>query len=65
MRDERDVWNTALYHRAIQKRIGEALSARHDLSRPLPDRLRILLRQLDEPSADGIAMKRTAPRAEA
>ena len=52
MRDERDVWNTALYHRAIQKRIGEALSARHDLSQPLPDRLRILLRQLDEPMAD-------------
>ena len=62
MRDERDVWNTALYHRAIQKRIGEALSARHDLSQPLPDRLRILLRQLDEPRADGIAVKRTAPR---
>jgi hypothetical protein len=48
MRDERDVWNTAPYHRAIQKRIGEAFSACHDLSQPLPDRLRILLAQLDE-----------------
>jgi hypothetical protein len=65
MHDEHDVWNTALYHRAIQKRIGEALSARHDLSQPLPDRLRILLRQLDEPRADGIAVKRTAPADEA
>jgi hypothetical protein len=52
MHDERDVWNTALYHCAIQKRIGAALSARHDLSQPLPDRLRILLRQLNEPMAD-------------
>jgi hypothetical protein len=34
MRDERDVWETVLYHRAIQKRIGEALLARHDLSQP-------------------------------
>jgi hypothetical protein len=64
MRDERDVWNTGLYHRAIQKRIGEALWARHDLSQPLPDRLRILLRQLDEPRADGIAVK-PRPAAEA
>jgi hypothetical protein len=62
MHDEHDAWNTALYHRAIQKRIGETLSARHDLSQPLPDRLRILLRQLEEPRADGIAVKRTAPR---
>jgi hypothetical protein len=52
MRDERDAWETALYHRAIQKRIGEALSARHDLFQPLLDRLRILLRQLDEPMVD-------------
>jgi hypothetical protein len=52
MRDERDVWETVLYHRAIQKRIGEALLARHDLSQPLHDSLRILLRQLDEPMAD-------------
>jgi hypothetical protein len=37
VRDERDVWNAVLYHRAIQKRIGEALLARHDLSQPLPD----------------------------
>jgi hypothetical protein len=60
MCDERDVWNTALYNRAIQKRIGEALLARLDLSQRLPDRLRILLRQLDEPRADGFAVTRTA-----
>jgi hypothetical protein len=40
MRNERDVLNATLYHRAIRKRIGEALSARHDLSEPLPDKLR-------------------------
>jgi hypothetical protein len=36
MHDEHDVWNTAVYHRAIQKRVGEALSARHGLPRHLP-----------------------------
>jgi hypothetical protein len=34
MHNEHDVWNTALYHRAIQKRIGAALSARHDTHTP-------------------------------
>jgi len=49
-----DVWNTTYFHRAIQKRIGETLSAGYDLSTPLPDRMRILLGQLDEPSADAV-----------
>jgi hypothetical protein len=44
-----DVWNTTDFHRAIQKRIGETLSAGYDLSLPLPERMRILLGQLDEP----------------
>jgi hypothetical protein len=48
MRNERDVLNATLYHRAIRKRIGEELSARHDLSQPLPDKLRILLAQFHE-----------------
>jgi hypothetical protein len=46
-----DVWNTTEVHRAIQKRIGETLSAGYDLSTPLPDGIRILLGQLDQPSA--------------
>jgi hypothetical protein len=50
---QEDVWNTTDFHRAIQKRIGETLSAGCDLSTPLPDRMRILLGQLDEPTADG------------
>jgi hypothetical protein len=50
MRNERDVLNATLYHRAIRKRIGEAPSARHDLSEPLPDKLRTLLAQFDEPT---------------
>jgi hypothetical protein len=53
MESERDVWNTTYFHRAIQKRIGETLSAGYDLSTPLPDRMRVLLGQLDEPSAEG------------
>jgi hypothetical protein len=53
MEIERDVWNATYFHRAIRKRIGEALSAGYDLSRPLPDRIHTLLGQLDEPSADG------------
>jgi hypothetical protein len=36
---ERDVWNTIIYHRAIRKKIGEALFAGYDLSQPLPDRI--------------------------
>jgi hypothetical protein len=53
MEIERDVWNATYFHRAIRKRIGEALSAGYDLSRPLPDRIHTLLGQLDEPSAGG------------
>ena len=59
-----DVWNTTYFHRAIQKRIGETLSAGYDLSTPLPDRIRILLRQLDEPNADGLNRERHFPTAE-
>jgi hypothetical protein len=47
-----DVWNTTDVHRAIRRRIGEALSAGYDLSKPLPDRMHTLLDQLDEPSAE-------------
>jgi hypothetical protein len=52
MPDERDVWNTTFFHCAIRKRIGDALSTGADLSKPLPDRMRALLTQLEEPSAD-------------
>jgi hypothetical protein len=52
MESERDVWNTTDSHRAIQKRIGETLLAGYDLLTPLPDRMRILLGQLDELNAD-------------
>jgi hypothetical protein len=54
MESERDVWNTTYFHRAIRKRIGETLSAGHDLSIPLPERMGILLGQLDEPSVGGV-----------
>ena len=53
MQHEHDVWNTTDVHRAIRRRIGEALSAGYDLSKPLPDRMYTLLHQLDEPSAQG------------
>jgi hypothetical protein len=56
-----DVWNTTDFHRAIQKRIGETLSAGYDLSTPLPDRMRILLGQLDEPNADGLRNNERPP----
>jgi hypothetical protein len=61
MESERDVWNTTYFHRAIQKRIGETLSAGYDLSTPLPDRMRILLGQLDEPNADGLCNNERPP----
>jgi hypothetical protein len=31
MESERDIWNTTDVHRAIRRRIGEALSAGYDL----------------------------------
>jgi hypothetical protein len=49
-----DVWNITDFHRAIQKRIGETLSAGYDLAQPLPDRMRTLLDCLDEPNPDGL-----------
>jgi hypothetical protein len=49
-----DVWNTTDVHRAIQKRIGETLSADYDLLQPLPDRMRTLLDRLDESNPDGL-----------
>ena len=58
MQNERDVWNTTFYHRAIRKRIGEVLSAGYDLSQPLPDRVDKLLHQLDEASAENAASER-------
>jgi hypothetical protein len=54
MESERDVWNITYCHRAIQKRIGETLSAGYDLSQPLPDRMRTLLDRLDEPNPDAL-----------
>jgi hypothetical protein len=36
MRDERDVWNTALYHRAIRKRIGERFRRAMTCPSPYP-----------------------------
>jgi hypothetical protein len=48
MRNERDVWNKTFYHLLIQEKLGKALSAGYDLSQPLPDRLSILLDQLDD-----------------
>jgi hypothetical protein len=55
---ERHVWNTTIYHRAIRKKIGEALSAGYDLSQPLPHRIGTLLSQLDEPRREDIASER-------
>jgi hypothetical protein len=52
---KRDVWNTTIYHRAIRKKIGEALSAGYDLSQPLPVRIGTLLSQLDEPGREDVA----------
>ena len=60
MQNERDVWNTTFYHRAIRKGIGEALSAGYNLSQPLPDRMGKLLSQLDEASAENAASERRA-----
>jgi hypothetical protein len=52
------------YDRAIRTKIGEALSRTkgNDLSQPLPDQIRTLLHQLDEPSVKEPAGKRTPPR---
>jgi hypothetical protein len=52
---ERDAWNTTIYHRAIRKKIGEALSAAYDLSQPLPHTIGTLLSQLDEPRREDVA----------
>jgi hypothetical protein len=61
MESERDVWNTTYFYRAIRKRISETLLASYDLSQPLPDRMRILLGQLDGPNADGLSNKEPPP----
>jgi hypothetical protein len=56
MQNERDdVWNTTFYYRAVRKTLGETLSQSqgYDLSQPLPERIRTLLK-LDEPSAEGV-----------
>jgi hypothetical protein len=54
MESERDIWNSTDVHRAIRRRIGEALSAGYDLSKPLPDRMLTLLDRLDEPNPNGL-----------
>jgi hypothetical protein len=53
MESGRGVGSATDFHRAIQEKIGEMLSDCYDLSTPLPDRIRILLGQPDEPSAVG------------
>jgi hypothetical protein len=60
MQNERDVWNTTFYHRAIRKKVGEALSAGYDLSQPLPVRMGKLLSQLDDASVENAASERRA-----
>jgi hypothetical protein len=48
---ERDPLEKTYYHRAIQTNIGQALRAHYGedfFSQPLPDKLRALLKQLDE-----------------
>jgi hypothetical protein len=54
MESERDIWNSTDVHRAIRRRIGEALSAGYDLSKPLPDRMLTLLDRLDEPNPNAL-----------
>lgn len=64
MQDERDVWNTTYFHRVIRKTIGEALSQAkgYNLSQPIPDSIRTLLDQLDEPDVKGVSdRKRRMP----
>jgi hypothetical protein len=58
MQGEHDVWNTTEVHRAIRRRIGEALSTGYDLSLPLPDRMHSLLDQLDQPSAGSATVRK-------
>jgi hypothetical protein len=61
MQNERDdVWNTTFYHRAVRRTIGEVLSQSkgYDLSQPLPERIRTLLHQLRESSAEGDTSRR-------
>jgi hypothetical protein len=62
VQNERDVWNTTLYRGAIRRKIGEALSSGYDLSQPLPERIRTLLVQLDEPNVDGVTSSGLAGR---
>jgi hypothetical protein len=52
MDSERDIWNTTYFHRATRKRIGETLLTHYDLSQPLPDKMRALLAQLEQPSVE-------------
>jgi hypothetical protein len=54
MQNERDVFGTTFYERAIRIKIGDALSAGYDLSQPLTDKIRKLLVQIDEPGADEV-----------
>jgi hypothetical protein len=61
MQNERDVWNTIFYHRAIRRQIGDALSAGYDLSQPPPDTIRTLLVHLDEQEAESATSRRCPP----
>ena len=63
MQNERDIWDKAFYAGTLRKKIGDAFSAKYDLSQPLPDTIRTLLEQLDETSAhDGRAAHPSPPR---
>jgi hypothetical protein len=64
MQGQHDIWNTTEVHRAIRRRIGEALSAGYDLSKPLPDRMHTLLEQLDEPSPGTLSGHQAGGRAQ-
>ena len=61
MQDERD--DVSFYHRTVRKTVGEALlqSKRYDQSQPLPERIRTLLVQLDERSAEGVPVAALRP----
>jgi hypothetical protein len=55
MQSKRDVWTTTYFDRAVREKVGEALSAVYDLPQPLPERIRALLTQLEQTSAEGEA----------
>jgi hypothetical protein len=53
MLNERDIWNTTFYHRAIQTKIGQELRAKYELPQELPQGILTLLMQLNEGNENG------------